>query len=81
MRTWRYFDQMRGDATRDWYRRSDILDALRLIGCPWQWYEVSLAFAGLPRPVKRYGHYRYTQQYMDAALLAWRQSCGAEVVA
>lgn len=32
MRTWRYFDQMRGDEKRTWHRRSDIIDAIRAEG-------------------------------------------------
>jgi hypothetical protein len=81
MRLYRQFDQMRGDHQRTWHRRSDILDRLRSMGCGWAWYEVSFAFAGLPRPLKKYGHYRYTQRHMDAAISAWCKASGMEVVA
>jgi len=79
MRLWRQFDQMRGDHRRTWFRRSDIIDAVRARGCKWQWYEISLSFAGIPRPEKRYGHYRYTQSHMDAALASWMASVPVEV--
>jgi hypothetical protein len=71
------FGVLRKDGqTRDWYRRSDILDALRAMGCRWTWYEISFAFAGIPKPEKRYGHYRYTREHMDAAVAAWRNAHG-----
>jgi hypothetical protein len=76
MKLYRQFDQMRGDHRRTWFRRSDILDALRELGCSWTWYEIAFAFAGLPRPEKRYGHYRYTRDHLDAALSAWRTANG-----
>jgi hypothetical protein len=76
MKLYRQFDQMRGDHRRTWFRRSDILDALRELGCSWTWYEIAFAFSGLPRPEKKYGHYRYTRNHLDAALAAWRSANG-----
>ena len=70
------FMQLRGDRDRTWFRRSDIIDALRGLGCSWAWYEISFAFASLPKPEKRYGHYRYTKDHLDAALAAWRTANG-----
>jgi hypothetical protein len=70
------FAGMRGDYARTWMRRSDMIAALRELGCSWTWYEISFAFAGLPRPEKKYGHYRYTQEHMDAAVAAWRTANG-----
>ena len=70
MRTWRQFDQMRGDHYRTWHRRSDILDALRAIGSPMTWHDAAKAMATLPRPEKKYGHYRYTDRHFAAVMKA-----------
>ena len=76
MTWWMTFNQLRKDHKRTWHRRADILDELRRLGCPWHWYEVSMAFVGIPKPEKRYGHYRYTAQHMEAAVAAWRTANG-----
>lgn len=80
MRLWRQFDQMRGDQGRDWHRRSDIIDAIRAEGLEMTWHDARKAMAHLPKPEKRYGHYRYTDTHREA-VLAYGRSMRREVVA
>ena len=62
------FAQMRSDAGRTWFRRSDIIAAIDAEGLPLTWYEARQILAEMPRPEKRYGHYRYTAEHRDAIL-------------
>jgi hypothetical protein len=80
MRVWRQFDQMRGDHDRTWHRRSDIVAALAAEGLPMTWWEASKVLATLPRPEKRYGHFRYTAEHRDAVLAAARCAYKCEEV-
>ena len=73
MKTWRQFDQMRGDHRRDWFRRSDIIDAIKAEGLKMNWHDARKALALLPRTEKRYGHFRYTDQHREAVLAYGRQ--------
>lgn len=63
------FDQLRGDQARTWCRMSDLLAAAAAAGRAMTRYEVRLAIAHLPRPtVKRYGHWHYTNEHLEAVL-------------
>lgn len=76
MRTWRQFDQMRGDHARTWHRRSDILAAAAAEGLAIKWHQAEKVLATLPKPPKRYGHYRFTDAHRDAVLAAGRAMRG-----
>ena len=68
------WESMRGDARRDWYRLSDLYDATLASGRRWTSYEIRQAMRHLPKPaVKRYGHFHYGQEHMDALLEAVRR--------
>lgn len=64
------FAGLRGDRqSRSWYRCSDLIGAARAAGWPMNRYEVQCVIAHLPKPtVKRYGHWQYGQEHMDALL-------------
>lgn len=68
MTTWNTFAQMRGDhLPRDWMRWGELVAAA---GCrpAWTWRLRQVVHGpGLPRPQKRYGHYRYTTEHLEAA--------------
>jgi hypothetical protein len=69
--TW---SSMRADARRDWYRLSDLYDATMASGRRWTVYEIRRAMRHLPKPaVKKYGHYHYGQEHMDAVREAVRR--------
>ena len=70
---WMSFTKMRGDSDRTWFRRSDVIDALRAAGSEWTWHDVRRVLARLPRPERRYGHFQYTQEHLDAVLAAARE--------
>lgn len=70
---WMTFSQLRGDETRTWYRRSDILARLAQEGLPFAWHDARKILARLPQPRRRYGHYQYEQQHLDAVLQAARE--------
>ncbi|MEY3205045.1 MAG: hypothetical protein RLZZ21_1376 [Planctomycetota bacterium] len=72
------FSRMRGDSQRDWYRQSDIMSALRAIG-PFTWNDARKVLAGMPRPEKRYGHYRYTAEHYDAVIHAAEKEYGCTI--
>ena len=71
---WPTFSQMRGDECREWLRRSDILAADKAAGFVVSWHEACKAMAGLPRPVKKYGHYQFSREHLDAVLQAAREA-------
>ena len=74
--TW---SSMRGDATRDWYRMSDLFDATLASGRRWTLYQIRQAMKHVPKPtVKRYGHWHYTQAHMDAIREAVRREVDGE---
>lgn len=71
------FGGLRGDANRDWHRMSDLINASHAEGYRMTRYEVLKAVAFLPKPEKRYGHYRYTNEHMEAvrayaARMGWK---------
>lgn len=76
MSVYQSWSAMRAEEPRDWYRQSDILAALRDTGVPFTWKDAKQAMAGIPRPEKRYGHYRYTQAHYDAVMQAAAQEFG-----
>ncbi len=67
MTTWKSFAEMRGDhEPREWMRWSEFLAAvLAEIPCLGVW-DIRQAVRRSTRPEKRYGHYRYTNEHMDA---------------
>lgn len=71
---WPTFSQMRGDEGREWLRRSDILAAVAAEGLVVSWHEACQAMVGLPRPEKRYGHFRFGREHLDAVLTAARRA-------
>ena len=60
------FGGLRGDANRDWHRMSDLIEASHAEGYRMTRYEVLKAVAFLAKPEKRYGHFRYTKDHMEA---------------
>jgi hypothetical protein len=65
------FSRMRGDQQRTWSRMSDLLAAAEAAGRVMNRYEVRRAIAHLPRPtVKRYGHWHYTDEHLEAVIEA-----------
>jgi hypothetical protein len=66
MGDWSSFSRMRGEYGRTWFRCSDLIEAMSAEGRIVTRWMVRKAIRGLPRPVKRYGHYRYSQEHMDA---------------
>lgn len=70
---WPSFSEMRGDEARDWFRRSDIIAAIEAEGHVFTWHDARKVLRGLPKPERRYGHYRYTRQHLDAVLQAARR--------
>jgi hypothetical protein len=71
---------MRGDSTRTWLRRSDMIAAIAEAGIFMTWWDARKAMRSMPRPEKRYGHYRYTVEHLDA-VLAYGRRMYEEVVA
>lgn len=68
------FSQMRHDADRTWLRCSDLVAAAAKAGRPMTRWQIARVLARLPRPaVKRYGHYHYTQEHLDAVVDAARR--------
>lgn len=62
------FSGLRGDLqNRQWYRRSDLIAAAGPLGES----GVRRVLEAMPRPtVKRYGHFQYGQEHMDAVVQA-----------
>jgi hypothetical protein len=62
------FSGLRGDLQdRQWYRRSDLIAAGGALGAS----GVRRVLESMPRPaVKRYGHFQYGQEHMDAVVQA-----------
>lgn len=69
--TWK---ALRGDEQpRDWYRMSDLVAAAVGLGVPFGEWEVRKATRHLPKPrERRYGHYRYRREHLEAVLAAAR---------
>lgn len=63
---------MRGDRLpRDWYRRSDLLEAARAICPAYSDWNLRQVLRRLPRPQeRRYGHLHYGQEHLDAVVAA-----------
>lgn len=75
MAQWPTFVRMRGDAGRDWYRLSDLVDASVEAGRRMTVSQVRYAIRGLPKPtVKRYGHFHYTAEHREAVQEAARRT-------
>lgn len=71
MLQWPTFSAMRGDAGRAWFRMSDLIDASVAAGRRMTRHQILQSIAHLKAPdCKRYGHWHYTQEHMDAVLAA-----------
>lgn len=68
MTSWPSFSAMRSDIGRTWHRRSDLLAAIEAAGLVMTWHDARKALRSLPRPERRYGHFRYTDQHREAVL-------------
>lgn len=69
---------MRGDAAdRDWSRRSDVSAAIAACGLRLTDGQVerclTQAITEIGKPERRYGHYRYRQDHVRAAIAAARR--------
>ena len=69
MTRWRTFSELRGDVGRDWLRWSDLLAAARAAGVRSGPRQIrSLILRTCQPPERRYGHFRYRQEHLDAVL-------------
>ncbi len=67
--TWWSFSEMRAEPRgKSWLRRQELIDALRAEGFDIGPFQVRQAViqSGLPKPEKRYGHFHYTREHMEA---------------
>jgi len=65
---------MRQDRNRTWYRCSDLVAAAAAAGSPMNRYQIHRVLARLPKPtVKKYGHFHYGQEHLDAVVQAARR--------
>lgn len=62
------FSGLRGDHDRDWFRRSDLVDASQAAGYRMTRYEIRTAIAHLPKPEKAYGHNHYGRDHLIAVI-------------
>lgn len=62
------FSGLRHDHDRDWFRRSDLVDASQAAGYRMTRYEIRTAIAHLPKPEKQYGHNHYGRDHLIAVI-------------
>lgn len=76
MKAYGSWSALRGDdQPRSWLRIGEIVAALQAEGLTVTEYACrkAIAAAGLPTPPKRYGHYQYGTEYLEAARRAARR--------